>query len=89
MLQIGSKVRVHPEALRIRAIRVDRGEGIITGIKPGISYGKWPAFLVVHWENGKTTDIHAKHVYEIEPVCEVDISRCAGLRAHTNRELTK
>lgn len=65
MFQIGSKVKTHPEALRLRAVRVDRGEGVITKIYPGNSYGTWPAFLVVRWENGQTTDIHAKHVYEL------------------------
>ena len=73
--QVGSNVRTRPEALRTRAVRVDRGEGVVTKIYPGASYGVWPAFLVVRWTNGQTTDIHVKNVYEIKPVCEVDISR--------------
>lgn len=81
MIQVGSKIAVHPEALRIHAVRVDRGAGEVIKIRPGVSYGKWPAFLVVRWESGETTDIHVKHVYEITPVCEIDISRCEGLKS--------
>lgn len=80
-IQVGSNVRTHSEALRTRMVRVDRGEGVVTKIYPGVSYGVWPAFLVVSWANGQTTDIHVKNVYEIEPICEVDISRCEGLKS--------
>lgn len=81
MIQVGTRIALQPEAIRIRAIRVDRGAGEVIKIYPGRSYGQWPAFLAVRWENGQTTDIHVKHVYEVEPVCEVDLSRCEGLKS--------
>jgi hypothetical protein len=79
-IEVGTKVRVHPEALRCRSVRIDRGMGTITKIHPGSSYGVWPAFLVVRWENGQTTDIHVKNIYVIGQFAEVDISRCPLLQ---------
>ena len=79
-MKIGSKVVVRYESLRTRKVRVNRGEGRVIGIHPGRNYGKWPAYLIVKWANGQTTDIKVDHVCEIEPITTVDISNCPILQ---------